>query len=59
MRWPQTVHDVSAVLHAVASCALGTASILLYIKGAEKNLSEICTPFRRPDLFLRLPGATH
>ena len=24
--WPQTVHDVSAVLHAVASCALGTAS---------------------------------
>ena len=32
VRWPQTVH-VPPVLHAVGSCALGTASM----KGAEKN----------------------
>ena len=29
MGWPQTVHDVPLVLHAVASCALGTASNIL------------------------------
>ena len=33
---PQTEHDVPPVLHAVASCALGTASM----KGAEKKIKK-------------------
>ena len=39
MAWPQTVH-VPPLLHAVASCALLTQLVLLYMKGAKKNLFQ-------------------
>ena len=44
MRWPQAVHDVSAVLHAVASCALGTAtgSHTTSIYERSQNIEKIC-----------------
>ena len=55
MGWPQTVH-VSLVLHAMASCALlGSASILLYMKGAEKLKKIVCGVFVPPMRGIR-PG---
>ena len=41
MGWPQTVH-VPSVLHAVASCALGTATSM---KGAGKKLKICFSPW--------------